>query len=69
MQTKISGISIEAHAEYYLKKSGISAYLQDASAGGVQLLHDGYAVSKSFVLDSTRSFRSSESQESKASRR
>jgi hypothetical protein len=69
MQIKISGISIEARTEHYLRDSKLTVYLQDVSMGGARMLQDGYYMTKNFVLDSTRSFRSSESQENKASRR
>jgi hypothetical protein len=71
MQIKVSGISIEARAEHYLKGSQLTEYLQDASRGGARLLQDGYSRAKDFVSDSTRAFREqrTESQESRASRR
>ncbi len=67
MQIKISGMSIEARAESLLRNSEINNYLQDASAGGARLVQEGYVATKNFVMDSTRSFRSSESNENKAS--
>lgn len=69
LQTKISGVTLETRAEQFIKRSGISSYLQDASAGGASLAQDAYYTTKKFVLDSTRSFRSSETQDSRASRR
>lgn len=69
MQIKVSGISIEGRVEHFLKRSQVTAYLQDAAAGGSNLLQDGYHQAKNFVMDSTRSFRSSgESHERRASR-
>lgn len=70
MQFKVSGISIESRVDRFLRNSEITAYLQDVSAGGIQLAQDGYYFAKNLFLDSTRSLRSKiESQESKASRR
>ncbi len=69
MQIKVSGISIEGRVEQFLKSSQVTAYLQDAAAGGASLVQDGYHHTKSFVMDSTKSFRSSnESHERRASR-
>lgn len=69
MQVKISGVSVEARLNRLLTDSRVTAYLQDASDGGTRLFLDGYYTAKNFVLDSTRSLRSSaESQDNRASR-
>lgn len=68
MQIKILGVSVEARAESLLRNSEINNYLQDASVGGARLIQEGYYSTKNFVIDSTRSFRSSESYENKASK-
>ncbi len=67
MQIKISGMSLEARTESLLRNSEINNYLQDASVGGARLIQEGYLIAKNFVQDSTRSFRSSESNKNKAS--
>ncbi len=67
MQIKISGMSLEARAESLLRDTQLNGYLQDASAGGARLVQEGYYTAKNFVMDSTRSFRSSETHNNKAS--
>jgi hypothetical protein len=69
MQIKVSGITLEARAEQFLKNSQVTVYLQDASSGGARLLQEGYRSTKNFVMDQAGSFRSSaKSNEIKATR-
>lgn len=59
MQIKIAGYSIETRAEYYLKRSQLTDYLQIAADGGARILQEGYYITKNFVLDLTGSSRRS----------
>lgn len=61
MQMKISGVSIESRMDSFIHKSSAAAHLQDAAAGGARLIQESYSSVKNFVLDSTKSFRQSES--------
>lgn len=67
MQMKFGGISVEARADHFIRTSGVTAYAQDAAAGGIALARDGYFAAKNFVLDSTASLRG-ESRSTRSSR-